>query len=79
VKPRGLGVENGVTAAFCEWTNASSCTPWPPHEVVTSKDTMPRRAWRCCNCCEVSKSEQPNPRPAPCVRCGSIWFQTSSA
>jgi len=32
-----------------------------------------------CDCGEVTRSAEPIERPAPCVRCGGVWFRTSCA
>jgi hypothetical protein len=54
-------VENGVTLHFENGRTRVVARLGRRMRVVTSKDTMRRRAWRCCDCCEVTKSEQPIP------------------
>jgi hypothetical protein len=49
----------------------------PPEEIVDRKGTMRPHAWRCCDCAELTKSVVPIPAPAPCVRCGGIWFKVA--
>jgi hypothetical protein len=49
----------------------------PPDEIVDRRHTMGRHAWRCCDCGELTKSYVHIPAPAPCVRCGGIWFKVA--
>jgi hypothetical protein len=62
VKPRGLVAENGVTLHFENGRTRRSCTPWPAHAVVTSKDTLRRRVVML-RLLRGHKSEQPIPWP----------------
>lgn len=43
-----------------------------PGERVAQR--MTRKAWQCDSCQEVTRADQPIPRPAPCKRCGNLAF-----
>ena len=48
----------------------------PPDEIKSRKDRMRSRGWVCSTCREVTTTPEPHPLPAPCVRCGGIFFET---
>lgn len=37
---------------------------------------MLRHAWKCSTCIEITRSPEPIECPAPCARCGGIFFET---
>ena len=47
----------------------------PPDEIVTRAERMRSRAWLCSDCRERTETAEPQPAPAPCVRCGGIAFE----
>jgi hypothetical protein len=48
----------------------------PPDEIVGREDRMRSRGWICSTCREMTVTTEPQPLPAPCVRCGGIAFET---
>jgi hypothetical protein len=47
-----------------------------PDEIVGREDRMRSRSWLCSTCRTVSTNAEPLPCPAPCVKCGGIFFET---
>jgi hypothetical protein len=48
----------------------------PPDEVVEREDRMRSRGWLCSTCRTVTTGAEPVPIPAPCTKCGGIFFET---
>jgi hypothetical protein len=47
-----------------------------PDEVVGREDRMRSRSWLCSTCRTVTTTVEPLPCPAPCAKCGGIFFET---
>jgi hypothetical protein len=48
----------------------------PPDEIVGREDLMRSRSWLCSTCRTVTTTVEPLPNPAPCAKCGGIFFET---
>jgi hypothetical protein len=48
----------------------------PPDEIVGREDRMRSRSWLCSTCRTVTTTVEPVPNPAPCAKCGGIFFET---
>jgi len=46
-----------------------------PDEIVSRDRRMRGAKWICSSCGAITRSEQPIPVPAPCIRCGGIAFK----
>ena len=46
----------------------------PPDEIVTRAERMRSRTGLCSDSRELTETAEPQPVPAPCVRCGGIAF-----
>jgi hypothetical protein len=47
-----------------------------PDEIVGREDRMRSRSWLCSTCRTVTTTAEPLPIPAPCAKCGGIFFET---
>jgi len=47
-----------------------------PDEIAGREDRMRSRSWLCSTCRNVTRTIEPLPIPAPCTKCGSIFFET---
>jgi hypothetical protein len=46
-----------------------------PDEIVGREDRMRSRSWLCSTCRAVTTTVEPVPNPAPCAKCGGIFFE----
>jgi hypothetical protein len=46
-----------------------------PNEIVGREGRMRSRSWLCSMCRAVTKTVEPLPCPAPCAKCGGIFFE----
>jgi hypothetical protein len=47
-------------------------------EIISRKDRMRSRVWRCSSSKAVTHSGEPILTPAPCIQCGGIAFKVPS-
>lgn len=48
----------------------------PPTEIISRREGMKAHKWRCADCGEAVAADAPIPVPAPCKRCGGVFFRT---
>jgi hypothetical protein len=46
-----------------------------PDEIVGREDRLRSRSWLCSTCRTVTTTAEPLPVPAPCTKCGGIFFE----
>jgi hypothetical protein len=76
-KPRGL-VAIGADPTYILRMNEKDVVErlGSPDEIVGREDRMRSRSWLCSTCRTVTATVEPLPCPAPCTKCGSIFFET---
>jgi hypothetical protein len=76
-KPRGL-VAIGVDPTYILRMNEKDVVErlGPPHEIVGREDRIRGRSWLCSTCRIVTTTVESLPNPAPCTKCGGIFFET---
>jgi hypothetical protein len=50
-----------------------------PHRIITAKERLRSRTWKCSTCKAITMAASPIPVPAPYPVCGSIAFETIDA
>ena len=75
-KPRGLVAVNADLTYILSMNEKDVVERLgPPDEIVRREGRMRSRSWLCSTCRTVTTTAKPLPIPAPCAKCGGIFFE----